>query len=87
MITHCPPTVCSAAYETLREYGLGDLLREHRRSRPHRVAVVDAHHRFTSYKKPKIVVFSDTLPRTPTGAIDRAAADALYGGGNYPSAG
>ena len=41
--------------------------------------------RIASYKKPKIVVFAAALPRTAQGAIDRAAADALYGGGNYPS--
>ncbi|MDB5969921.1 MAG: acyl-CoA synthetase [Hydrocarboniphaga sp.] len=40
-------TRCSPAYDTVRLYGLGDLLREQRRSRPQRVAVVDAHHRFT----------------------------------------
>jgi len=40
--------------------------------------------RLASYKKPKTVVFADALPRTASGMLDRAAADALYGGGNYP---
>lgn len=40
-----------------------------------------------SYKKPKIVVFADALPRTPVGFVDRAAVDAAHGGGGYPSVG
>lgn len=43
--------------------------------------------RLASYKKPKIVEFADSLPRTPAGAIDRAAVDAAHGGGGYPSVG
>ncbi len=43
--------------------------------------------RLASYKKPKIVTFADSLPRTPVGFVDRAAVDAAYGGGNYPSVG
>ena len=43
--------------------------------------------RLASYKKPKIVVFEESLPRTPVGAIDRVAMDAAHGGGNYPKVG
>jgi long-chain acyl-CoA synthetase len=37
-----------------------------------------------SYKKPRVVVFADALPRTPHGAVDYAALDAAHGGGGYP---
>jgi long-chain acyl-CoA synthetase len=37
-----------------------------------------------SYKKPKSVVFADSMPRTAAGALDRAAVDAAYEGGGYP---
>lgn len=40
-----------------------------------------------SYKKPKIVEFTDTLPRTAAGFVDREAADKLFGGGGYPKVG
>ena len=40
-----------------------------------------------SYKKPKIVEFCASLPRLPTGLIDRAGVDAEWGGGGYPSVG
>jgi acyl-CoA synthetase (AMP-forming)/AMP-acid ligase II len=40
-----------------------------------------------SYKKPKSVVFTDSLPRTAAGAIDRAAVDAAFEGGGYPGTG
>lgn len=40
--------------------------------------------RIASYKKPRAVVFVDALPRLPTGAVDRAAIDAEFGGGGYP---
>lgn len=43
--------------------------------------------RLASYKKPKLVVFDSSLPRTPVGFVDRAAVDALHGGGNYPKVG
>jgi long-chain acyl-CoA synthetase len=43
--------------------------------------------RLASYKKPKIVEFATALPRTPEGAIDRAAVDRAYGGGGYPKVG
>lgn len=43
--------------------------------------------RIASFKKPKIVVFVDGLPRLPTGALDRAAVDAAHGGGGYPRVG
>ncbi len=43
--------------------------------------------RLASYKKPKSVVFAESLPRTPVGFTDRAAVDAMYGGGNYPQVG
>jgi long-chain acyl-CoA synthetase len=38
-----------------------------------------------SYKKPKIVEFCASLPRLPTGMIDRPGVDAAFGGGGYPS--
>lgn len=37
-----------------------------------------------SYKKPKLVEFTDTLPRDVNGMIDRAAVDDAFGGGGYP---
>jgi long-chain acyl-CoA synthetase len=40
-----------------------------------------------SYKKPKIVAFTDQLPRTAAGTVDRDAVDAAFGGGGYPSVG
>jgi long-chain acyl-CoA synthetase len=40
-----------------------------------------------SYKKPKIIAFDESLPRTPIGFVDRAAVDARHGGGNYPQVG
>ena len=43
--------------------------------------------RMASYKKPKIVHFVDSLPRTAQGFVDRAAVDADFGGGGYPSVG
>lgn len=43
--------------------------------------------RLASYKKPKIVTFAENLPRNTMGQIDRAAVDAAYGGGGYPSVG
>lgn len=43
--------------------------------------------RMASYKKPKSVVFVETLARGRDGQLDRAAADAAHGGGGYPSAG
>lgn len=42
--------------------------------------------RLAGYKKPKIVVFAESLPRGPDFQIDRAELDRLYGGGGYPSA-
>jgi acyl-CoA synthetase (AMP-forming)/AMP-acid ligase II len=39
-----------------------------------------------SYKKPRSVEFTDSLPRTATGAVDRAAVDKAFGGGGYPGA-
>jgi acyl-CoA synthetase (AMP-forming)/AMP-acid ligase II len=42
--------------------------------------------RLASYKKPKIVEMVEALPRVD-GTIDRKAADALFGGGGYPSMG
>jgi long-chain acyl-CoA synthetase len=41
--------------------------------------------RIASYKKPKLVEFADSLPRNAAGQVDRAAVDAAYGGGGYPS--
>lgn len=38
-----------------------------------------------SYKKPKLVEFVTALPRNTSGLIDRAAVDAAFGGGGYPS--
>jgi long-chain acyl-CoA synthetase len=40
-----------------------------------------------SYKKPKIVEFVEQLPRDASGAVDRKACDAAYGGGGYPNSG
>jgi long-chain acyl-CoA synthetase len=40
--------------------------------------------RIASYKKPRLVVFAGSLPRTAAGAIDRDALDEQYGGGGYP---
>jgi acyl-CoA synthetase (AMP-forming)/AMP-acid ligase II len=40
--------------------------------------------RIASYKKPRQVVFTGSLPRTATGAIDRDVLDCQYGGGGYP---
>lgn len=40
--------------------------------------------RIASYKKPKEIVFVERLPRTESGAVDRAALDAEHGGGGYP---
>jgi long-chain acyl-CoA synthetase len=37
-----------------------------------------------SYKKPRFVAFTESLPRNSSGAIDRAAVDEAFGGGNYP---
>jgi acyl-CoA synthetase (AMP-forming)/AMP-acid ligase II len=37
-----------------------------------------------SYKKPKIVEFTEKLPRDANGFIDRDAVDAAFGGGGYP---
>jgi len=43
--------------------------------------------RIASYKKPRSVVFTDALPRTPQGLVDRDAVDARFGGGGYPGVG
>lgn len=40
--------------------------------------------RIASYKKPRSVVFTDALPRTAAGTVDRDAVDARFGGGGYP---
>jgi len=40
--------------------------------------------RIASYKKPSTVEFVATLPRLPSGAVDRDALDATFGGGGYP---
>lgn len=37
-----------------------------------------------SYKKPRIVEFTDALPRDAVGFVDRAAVDDGFGGGGYP---
>jgi long-chain acyl-CoA synthetase len=37
-----------------------------------------------SYKKPKTIVFADSLPRSDAGQLDRDTLDQLYGGGGYP---
>lgn len=42
--------------------------------------------RIASYKKPRSVVFTDALPRTAAGALDRDGVDAAFGGGGYPGA-
>jgi long-chain acyl-CoA synthetase len=41
--------------------------------------------RIASYKKPRLVRFMTALPRTPAGAADYDALDALHGGGGYPA--
>jgi long-chain acyl-CoA synthetase len=43
--------------------------------------------RIASYKKPRSVVFTDALPRTPQGLVDRDEVDARFGGGGYPGVG
>ena len=43
--------------------------------------------RIASYKKPRSVVFTDALPRTPQGIVDRDAVDERFGGGGYPGVG
>jgi long-chain acyl-CoA synthetase len=43
--------------------------------------------RIASYKKPKFVEFTESLPRTNLGLVDRDAADAAFGGGGYPGSG
>jgi len=43
--------------------------------------------RIASYKKPRSVEFTDALPRTPAGLVDRDAVDAAFGGGGYPGSG
>jgi long-chain acyl-CoA synthetase len=43
--------------------------------------------RLAGYKKPKLVDFTDALPRGPDGSLDRAAVDRAFGGGGYPQAG
>lgn len=40
--------------------------------------------RLASYKKPKKVIFAESIPRTRVGAKDYEALDAKYGGGGYP---
>lgn len=42
--------------------------------------------RIASYKKPRSVIFVETLPLTGAGFVDRGAVDAAHGGGDYPSA-
>jgi long-chain acyl-CoA synthetase len=37
-----------------------------------------------SYKKPRIVEFTDALPRDAVGFVDRDAVDDAFGGGGYP---
>ncbi len=43
--------------------------------------------RIASYKKPRSVVFTDELPRTAQGLVDRDAVDERFGGGGYPGVG
>jgi long-chain acyl-CoA synthetase len=43
--------------------------------------------RIASYKKPRSVEFTDSLPRTALGLVDRDAVDAAFGGGGYPGSG
>ncbi|HEY8218186.1 MAG TPA: AMP-binding protein [Acidimicrobiia bacterium] len=40
-----------------------------------------------SYKKPRLVEFTDALPRDANGIVDRDAVDARFGGGGYPGPG
>ena len=43
--------------------------------------------RIASYKKPKTVEFTASLPRTAVGLVDRDSVDAAFGGGGYPGRG
>jgi len=43
--------------------------------------------RIASYKKPKSVVFTPSLPKNAYGFVDRAAVDVQYEGGGYPKMG
>jgi acyl-CoA synthetase (AMP-forming)/AMP-acid ligase II len=43
--------------------------------------------RIASYKKPRSVLFTDELPRTAQGTVDRDAVDQRFGGGGYPGVG
>jgi acyl-CoA synthetase (AMP-forming)/AMP-acid ligase II len=43
--------------------------------------------RIASYKKPRVVDFAPSLPRTAAGTIDRRAVDDAFGGGGYPGTG
>lgn len=40
--------------------------------------------RIASYKKPRLIEFAESLPRTASGSVDYKALDAAYGGGGYP---
>jgi acyl-CoA synthetase (AMP-forming)/AMP-acid ligase II len=43
--------------------------------------------RIASYKKPKVVHFVSTLPRSADGAVDLDELDRTFGGGGYPGGG
>jgi acyl-CoA synthetase (AMP-forming)/AMP-acid ligase II len=49
--------------------------------------IVHCKRNIASYKKPKSVVFTDTLPRDANGMVDRTAVDEAFGGGGYPGPG
>jgi long-chain acyl-CoA synthetase len=54
---------------------------------PQETALIEhCRERIASYKKPSAVVFVEDLPRS-SGAVDRDALDAAYGGGGYPGGG
>jgi long-chain acyl-CoA synthetase len=46
--------------------------------------IVHCKRNIASYKKPRVVEFTNALPRDANGMIDREAVDAQFGGGGYP---
>lgn len=62
------------------------VLREGQAAKPEEL-IEHCRARIAAYKKPKQVVFTERLPRTAAGALDRKAVDAAFGGGGYPAIG
>ncbi|MEX0666634.1 MAG: AMP-binding protein [Acidimicrobiia bacterium] len=46
--------------------------------------IVHCKRNIASYKKPKLVEFTDALPKDANGMVDRDAVDEAFGGGGYP---